>query len=86
MASFDALFYGMHTMSWPAMHGAVEKAWNAGFRVANPSDFETAVRSALAWAIVHRELLRKLVPGDFVPLPALPRANPLWWRQISYGA
>ena len=83
-ASLDAVYYGAHTLTWAAMHDAVERAWTAGFRVAAPSDFEAAVKAAMVWSLPRRALLRKLGGGDFELLPALPRPAPVWWRQIAY--
>ena len=83
-ATLDTVFYGTHTLTWVAMHGAVERAWLAGFRVAAPSDFEAAVKAALVWSLPRREQLRKLGGGDFEPLPALPRPALVWWRQIPF--
>ena len=90
-SSLDAVVYGVHTLSWAAMHELVSTAVAAGFSVAVPSGIEHAVKTALAWSALHRLALRKLVPGDFELLPALPRPAPqprpiLWWRGISYAA
>ena len=87
----DAVYHGMHTLTWEAMHSTVRHAIAAGFYVARPTDVETAVKAGLHWGMTRQSSLRPLKDADFVLLPAVPRPAPPrpaipWWRHIPVSA
>ena len=88
VVALDAVMYGVHTLSWAAIHATVAQAVQSGFSVENPTDVTYAVLSALDWASANRRMLRIVGPGDFEALSRVPQRCPAmpWWLTTPFAA
>ena len=88
LSALEAVFFGVHTLTWAATHAIVSQAVAAGFNVDVPSDIHHAIRVALDWSATHRSSLRLLVLNDFETLPIIPprMLSNWWWCSTSFVA
>ena len=85
--NLEAVFVGIHSLGWHAMHDAVARAMALGFAVPRPTDISHAVRSALIWSLGHKESLRQLSADDFQLMPHVSASvSDSWWLRTSYAA
>lgn len=80
--TLDAVFCGMHTLTWNAMH---DISFLQPWRRASPR-FTRCKTISINWSVGRRSQLRRITANDFEPLPLLPNDVPWgWWLQIAYS-
>ena len=85
--SLDQVYYGSHTLTWPAMRDILAHALAAGFDVPNPTDIAAAVQAALIWSLANQAALKQLTSTDFELLPIDAGSNArAWWVSIPFSS